>query len=840
MVDVLALAVLAGAIGGVVAWDRHFWTASPSPVLVQGRLPEPPPAVKPDTLPPAAESPLPRNETPAAHHDDKPAPIAEVKSAASTAPSPAGNLPAVGKIPPAASAAPAEVRNAANVKPAPPLAAKPVPVDASVQTTSPPAPQPPPSEVVAPKRPTLSADLVRRRLPARDHRDAIVEQFILYDIHQLTGAPGAQARDAFNSAGAEAIPAIIRGINRAAMLSQSCPVIVLANKLRTLLAQCGDPEMVELALDHLGAGVPPAAPYYYSLTSLQRELISLLPAGHPRRRIFDIISQAGNVPERLAVCMHSDSPEERLEAVRAVCSAGLPMGDDLLRLLDDSEPAIIQAARATLRQMARNVDYGPEPNASAEARSKAVAKWRSWWVSRADRNSVLGRIERQSDEQLRDTLTSGDANTRWAAALAIRSRGLPYYEGLIEALRDPDSSVRGEARQALVQLADGHDYGPDDTADQAAVDLSIARWEQWQKLAALVTTYSDVPGDSLLENLKHPDPLNRRAAAMAARRKGLGAPEEFITLLGDEDEEVRQEARHALVELAGGADFGPAEKTDVATAQEAAERWHKWLIWHRLAGVYGNDDPDALVMRFQDADPVKRWAAVAAARARKLAVSEQLINLLHDPSADVRQEAQEALVQLADNRDYGPSLTATAEEVERAAVAWGQWSQRNQLASRGANMTAAELSESLKSANAAVRWAAVVTARRRNVVAAEEYLVLLRDADNEIRQEARQALVKLLEGVDNGPQENASPADCEAAFNAWDAAWKQQQQRQEELAQSRLKLAESVLARNAAAGRRRLEEIVEKYPATPSARRAQQLLAKDPPPAKPGVRKTAQ
>jgi hypothetical protein len=51
---------------------------------------------------------------------------------------------------------------------------------------------------------------------------------------------------------------------------------------------------------------------------------------------------------------------------------------DLLALLDDPEPAVIQAAHAALTQLTRQ-DFGPAADAGPAARAKARAAWRDWW-----------------------------------------------------------------------------------------------------------------------------------------------------------------------------------------------------------------------------------------------------------------------------------------------------------------------------------------------------------------------------------------------------------------------------------------------------------------------------
>src|SRR5262245_48332562 len=85
--------------------------------------------------------------------------------------------------------------------------------------------------------------------------DRIIDRFILFDTGRLPGAEGQQAARDFEKLGYEAIPALIRGLNKAAGIDHSCPTLVISKKLSRLLAACDDQELLEFARDTLGAGV---------------------------------------------------------------------------------------------------------------------------------------------------------------------------------------------------------------------------------------------------------------------------------------------------------------------------------------------------------------------------------------------------------------------------------------------------------------------------------------------------------------------------------------------------------------------------------------------------------
>src|SRR5258708_15721683 len=86
------------------------------------------------------------------------------------------------------------------------------------------ADKPRPPNPFAPTLPQLTKE-------EEDDLDAVIDRFILADTGQLTGADAKAALKDFNALGPEAVFALIRGLNRAAVPDQSCPTLVIANKL---------------------------------------------------------------------------------------------------------------------------------------------------------------------------------------------------------------------------------------------------------------------------------------------------------------------------------------------------------------------------------------------------------------------------------------------------------------------------------------------------------------------------------------------------------------------------------------------------------------------------------
>jgi hypothetical protein len=82
--------------------------------------------------------------------------------------------------------------------------------------------------------------------------------------------------------------------------------------------------------------------------------------------------------------------------------------------------------------------------------------------------------------------------------------------------------------------------------------------------------------DVLKSMLKHDRRDVRVAAAGAIGAKKLPFGAELIDLLQDGDAEVCQAARRALVQISGGADYGPGADASGAERQSAVERWREW------------------------------------------------------------------------------------------------------------------------------------------------------------------------------------------------------------------------------------------------------------------------
>lgn len=416
-------------------------------------------------------------------------------------------------------------------------------------------------------------------LPPRDPElDSVVEKFIAYDIGQLRGREGTEAREAFSQLGTESVGPLIRGLNEAARLGHSCPVVVLRSKLSNCLAAASDPRLNIMAACNLCKGVPRSAPHYRSVDRLKRQCISRLPVSHRLRQQQARIDKLEDGKDDAAIdqSLRSKDPIERLAAVTVAASLGPRYASELIAALNDADPEVRQAAHGGLVSLGRGVDFGPDEPAPASVRRAAVDNWSQWYEQQV-RFAVPRQAWRASRQQLRRALETGGEEGKIAALLVIRYQRHRMFQDLVKLFHDPSYAVRREARETLSALADGVDLGPDDFSDPAEVEAAAASWELWEVRRRSRVRNRYKTEEKIREEMASGEDEVRLAAVASAAERSLPCAEQFIHLLDDGVPEIRQAAREGLVELAGGTDFGPATAADTVACKEAIRQWTQWL-----------------------------------------------------------------------------------------------------------------------------------------------------------------------------------------------------------------------------------------------------------------------
>lgn len=162
--------------------------------------------------------------------------------------------------------------------------------------------------------------------------DRVVDGFIAYDVGQLRGQAGQRARREFMQLGPDAVPAIVRGLNKSAQIHASCPVAVLAGKLIQTLRQSHDPSLTEYAIDQVGRDVPEDAPHFRRLMAL-------------RQRWLGQASEMSDQVASLVTRQTLNHDGELLELVLALTDAP---ADTLLAALESGDTRLCNAALIAL------------------------------------------------------------------------------------------------------------------------------------------------------------------------------------------------------------------------------------------------------------------------------------------------------------------------------------------------------------------------------------------------------------------------------------------------------------------------------------------------------------
>ena len=107
----------------------------------------------------------------------------------------------------------------------------------------------------APKPNPLAPSLPATSEEDEEKFDKVIDRFILYDIGKLSGKEAKKALEDFQRLPPEAVFALIRGVNRAAAINDSCPALVIAKRIASQMRTTKDRELLQFARENVGAGV---------------------------------------------------------------------------------------------------------------------------------------------------------------------------------------------------------------------------------------------------------------------------------------------------------------------------------------------------------------------------------------------------------------------------------------------------------------------------------------------------------------------------------------------------------------------------------------------------------
>jgi hypothetical protein len=274
--------------------------------------------------------------------------------------------------------------------------------------------------------------------------DNTMDRFIQYDMGLMRGAEGKKALQEFRNLGPEAIPGMIRGLNRAAKIESSCPAVTIAKKLAVMLRASNDPDLLDFARENIGAGITQSR---HMAVIKDLRLLCIL-----RKR------SVGNNPVIVRT-----PPKQDQEPI----TLGVP----------DSPPADQPKRDAKSERTLRSLADRNDDEAVDELAKAASSKDKN--TQQLSRDLLTRVLSRQSTKALKEKLKDSNTLVRSTAARVVGSKRLLLGGELIDLLSDEAIEVRQAAHQSLVRLNHGTDLGPAAGASEAERSAAIKKWRGW-------------------------------------------------------------------------------------------------------------------------------------------------------------------------------------------------------------------------------------------------------------------------------------------------------------------------------------------------------------------------
>jgi hypothetical protein len=307
------------------------------------------------------------------------------------------------------------------------------PEDGPAKPTTPRPPNP-----FAPSLPQLTDE-------EEEQLDRVIEGFIAYDTRKLPATEGKKALAEFQKLGPESTFALIRGLNRAAKIEHSCPAVTIARKLQRILMASMDTELLEFARENIGAGIT----HSRHLNVLQDVRLACT------LRKNSLASRGREVPLR-----GGDRPIRSMTVQELAEAAGIERGARLKAVLTELGRRSGEEALSALGAAATGY----------EGESRTLA-----------RELITKKLSALETAGLKAKLNDDKSEVRACAARVVAAKRLRLAPELIELLQDEEPSVRQAAREALVRLAGGADFGPEPNAPEEARAGAVQKWQAWWK-----------------------------------------------------------------------------------------------------------------------------------------------------------------------------------------------------------------------------------------------------------------------------------------------------------------------------------------------------------------------
>jgi hypothetical protein len=291
----------------------------------------------------------------------------------------------------------------------------------------------------APREPSPFAPSIPRLTDDEEKAlDGVIDRFVLQDIGRLKGDEAKKALREFAALKSDAIPALIRGLNRTAKIEHSCPCVTIAKKLERLLLGSDDRELLQFARDEIGADV--------GRTRHQGVLQDL------RLRVtFRMNALARQAPA-------APKTSRTLTVSQLVDAANNDRGPRLKAVLLELEKRDGLEVLSGLSLAAGSYDSE---------------------IAGLGRDALDRHLGRKGEEFVRARVKDDQAEVRKSAARVVATKLPALGRDLVPLLADQNSEVRSAAHEALVKLAKGQDFGPASDANAAAREESQRQWRAW-------------------------------------------------------------------------------------------------------------------------------------------------------------------------------------------------------------------------------------------------------------------------------------------------------------------------------------------------------------------------
>lgn len=270
--------------------------------------------------------------------------------------------------------------------------------------------------------------------------DKIVNQFIKYDLGQLPGAEGLKAKNDFLKLTSESIPALFRGLQISAKLEHSCPVAMISQKLKSFLLKSEDDELLDFARDELTSALE---------GSRHAPLLQDMRLGVTMRRKV-VLANKPAVPKWLLTMTVAE----------------------MLKSLQEEENQ--QKHKLMAQELGRRGDHESLQGLGLFAVSFYPE------VKEPSIKLLQEKMRKLKIGEMREFLKDMNPLLRQKSAEAMGNlKATKGAEDLVPLLLDANGGVQKAAREALVKIGAGKDFGPIDFSNSESVRKSQLEWKRW-------------------------------------------------------------------------------------------------------------------------------------------------------------------------------------------------------------------------------------------------------------------------------------------------------------------------------------------------------------------------